>query len=581
DKRFHLVANFVLGDYQAIMTMALNSDAAWLSDESSPQSRVWTSFMQGDDESRRQRVKLILAVEEGPWLVKKAFIKKPMLICKLLQCKFHHKPDDFLEIAFERANGATVGVVLNSMRGAVLSCALLLEAKASRFLGMVDPIRRVRKSYSIIMGVDGGDILQQPIRITIGEVGQAAANVQQFVEVLKNDDEKWASAWLSKRVDGMLQKGQLLVFVKSIASAEEISQNFQDFLEKKTEFLHGDLDQGERMRILRNVRKRVVDVLIATDVAARGLDLPSIFTVVSYDAARDIETHTHRIGRTGRAGAAGEAYTLLTNDDQNKKMAALLVENLEQANQAVPEDLKGLAMKYGPFRAAKLEGRTFLGKKKGGKAEKSSFGVGFDVASRQKETVQDLAKRLDKEADQMAALNRQKASGGMRAGPNRVLAKTGFVAAAVSEAPKDLATQGPKKDEESSDEDLFAPGVTSAFGRPAKAKVAPAPSRVGLGFTLPALQPQLGQIQPQASPQPHPQVSAAAALAMTTLQTPAVSSPPVHGFSDAPRGFSDGPLAAQSRKRSRSRSRGRRSRERSRSRRRSRSRGRRRRRSPS
>jgi len=129
DKRFLLVTNFVLGDYQAIMTMALNPDAAWVSDDSSPQSRVWRSFLQGDDDTRRQRVKLILAVEEGPWLVKKAFIKKPMLICKLLQCKFHHEPNDYLEIAFERATGATVGVVLKSMRGAVLSCALLLEAK--------------------------------------------------------------------------------------------------------------------------------------------------------------------------------------------------------------------------------------------------------------------------------------------------------------------------------------------------------------------------------------------------------------------------------------------------------------------
>ncbi|CAE7865715.1 RH24 [Symbiodinium microadriaticum] len=554
DKRFLLVTNFVLGDYQAIMTMALNPDAAWVSDDSSPQSRVWRSFLHGDDDTRRQRVKLILAVEEGPWLVKKAFIKKPMLICKLLQCKFHHEPNDYLEIAFERATGATVGVVLKSMRGAVLSCALLLEAKEP------DELPEHLLATAVANYVDPAkfcDILQQPVRITIGE---AAANVQQFVEVLKNDDEKWA--WLSKRVDGMLQKGQLLVFVKSIASAEELSQNFQDFLEKKTEFLHGDLDQGERMRILRNVRKRhfagknpglaytrVVDVLIATDVAARGLDLPSIATVVSYDAARDIETHTHRIGRTGRAGAAGEAYTLLTGDDQNKKMAALLVENLEQANQAVPEDLKGLAMKHGPFRAAKLEGRTFLGKKKGaGKVEKSAFGLGFDGASRQKETVQDLAKRLDKEADQLAALNRQKISGGMRAGPNRMMMKSGFVAAAVAEAPKGAGSEGPKKDEDSSDEDLFAPGVTSAFGRPAKAKApAPPPTRSGLGFTFPPQPPQLGQTgqvqPPQVSPQPLPQVGAAAMLAMSALQR---STSPPRGFSDAPRGFSDGPLAADS-----------------------------------
>ncbi|CAK9003311.1 ATP-dependent RNA helicase DDX42 (DEAD box protein 42) (RNA helicase-like protein) (RHELP) (RNA helicase-related protein) (RNAHP) (SF3b DEAD box protein) (Splicing factor 3B-associated 125 kDa protein) (SF3b125), partial [Durusdinium trenchii] len=368
------------------------------------------------------------------------------------------------------------------------------------------------------------DILQQPVRITIGEAGQAAANVQQFVDVLKSEDEKWA--WLSKRVDGMLQKGQLLVFVKSIASAEELSQNFQDFLGKKTEFLHGDLDQGERMRILKNVRKRVVDVLIATDVAARGLDLPSIFTVVSYDAARDIETHTHRIGRTGRAGAEGQAYTLLTNDDQNKKMAALLVENLEQAKQVVPEDLKGLAMKYGPFRAAKLEGRSFLGKKKGGKSEKSVFGLGFDATSRQKETVQELAKRLDKEADQLAALNRQKISGNLRQGPGKLMAKSGFVAAALSE-PAPAPKQAPK-DDGSSDEDLFAPGVTSAFGKGPKASRPPA---------RPAPMPQLEIVQqrPVSQPPQAQQVSASAMLAMSALQR----SLPVQ------QGFSDGPLAGR------------------------------------
>merc|ERR1719506_1497749 len=107
-------------------------------------------------------------------------------------------------------------------------------------------------------------------------------------------------------------------------------QNFTDLLEKKAVALHGDLDQGERMRVLDSFRARKVEVLVATDLAARGLDVPTIKTVVSYDAARDIETHTHRVGRTGRAGAEGEAYTLLTRDaDDGKRMAALLAESLE------------------------------------------------------------------------------------------------------------------------------------------------------------------------------------------------------------------------------------------------------------
>lgn len=78
---------------------------------------------------------------------------------------------------------------------------------------------------------------------------------------------------------------------------------------------------------------------------ARGLDIPSIRTVVNYDVARDIDTHTHRIGRTGRAGEKGVAYTLLTSKDST--FAGDLVRNLEGANQAVSKELMDLAMQVG------------------------------------------------------------------------------------------------------------------------------------------------------------------------------------------------------------------------------------------
>ena len=77
--------------------------------------------------------------------------------------------------------------------------------------------------------------------------------------------------------------------------------------------MHGDLDQHTRMAVLAAFKTGTHHVLVATDVAARGLDIRSIKTVVNFDAAKDIETHVHRIGRTGRAGdKEGVAITLVT-----------------------------------------------------------------------------------------------------------------------------------------------------------------------------------------------------------------------------------------------------------------------------
>lgn len=112
-------------------------------------------------------------------------------------------------------------------------------------------------------------------------------------------------------------------------------------------------------------------ILVATDVAARGLDIPHIRTVVNYDLARDIETHTHRIGRTGRAGVKGTAYTLIS--DKDKEMAGHLVRNLEQANQEVPKELMTLAMKSAWFKNSRF-------RRGGGKSGKT--GLGFKNADR-------------------------------------------------------------------------------------------------------------------------------------------------------------------------------------------------------
>ncbi|KAK6012486.1 helicase protein, partial [Ostertagia ostertagi] len=208
------------------------------------------------------------------------------------------------------------------------------------------------------------DALCDPVRIVQGEVGEANADVIQTVEVLPRQDTKWV--WLTERLVNFGTMGKVLIFVTKKINAEDLAKKLKarDF---DLVLLHGDMLQHERNEHLQAFRKKV-NIMVATDVAARGLDIPEIRTVVNYDLARDIDTHVHRVGRTGRAGQKGWAYTLIT--DKDMEMAGHLVRNLESVNQEVPPALFSLAMKSAWFRsqrgggsAAKPHARLGLGYK--------------------------------------------------------------------------------------------------------------------------------------------------------------------------------------------------------------------------
>lgn len=122
--------------------------------------------------------------------------------------------------------------------------------------------------------------------------------------------------------------------------------------------IHGDKSQLERTEILSNFKSRRFNILIATNVASRGLDIPSIKTVINYDCAKDKEDHIHRVGRTGRAGdKEGVAYTLLLKNQTEK--ACMLVKILESSNQIVTKELEELAMQDSQFK----RGRVTIGVK--------------------------------------------------------------------------------------------------------------------------------------------------------------------------------------------------------------------------
>ncbi|XP_071949373.1 ATP-dependent RNA helicase DDX42-like [Antedon mediterranea] len=195
------------------------------------------------------------------------------------------------------------------------------------------------------------DILTDPVRVVQGDVGEANQDVEQIVKLLQEDYQKWK--WLTSRLVSFMTVGSVLIFVTKKVNAEELATNLgkQDFI---VGLLHGDMDQSSRNKVITGFKRKEFGVMVATDVAARGLDIPSIKTVINYDVARDIDTHTHRIGRTGRAGEKGTAYTLMTNKDVY--FAGDLVRNLEGANQEVPSEVMDLAMQNNRFRKSRFKG---------------------------------------------------------------------------------------------------------------------------------------------------------------------------------------------------------------------------------
>lgn len=154
------------------------------------------------------------------------------------------------------------------------------------------------------------DALTSPVRITVGDVGVANEDVKQVVQVLPNDSAKLT--WLLRGMETYIDAGDVLVFANQKAKVAELTKALAS-AGVRAVALHGDMSQAARMQVLKEYRDGAHHVLVATDVAARGLDIKSVKTVINYDAAKDNDTHVHRVGRTGRAGdREGVAYTLLT-----------------------------------------------------------------------------------------------------------------------------------------------------------------------------------------------------------------------------------------------------------------------------
>jgi ATP-dependent RNA helicase DDX3X len=134
--------------------------------------------------------------------------------------------------------------------------------------------------------------------------------------------------------------GRTLVFVETKRLADSLCEYLVGHGKKATS-IHGDRLQREREEALQAFRSGQVPILVATAVAARGLDIPNVTHVISFDVPKDIDDYTHRIGRTGRAGNTGRATAFF--ERRNRYLAADMVGLLMEAKQVIPDWLQDMA----------------------------------------------------------------------------------------------------------------------------------------------------------------------------------------------------------------------------------------------
>lgn len=176
---------------------------------------------------------------------------------------------------------------------------------------------------------------------------------------------------------------QIIIFAATKRSTEKLAKQLQE-AGHKASFLHGDLPQSKRNRIVQDLRNGKVKILVATDVAARGLDIPAISHVINYDLPRQTEDYVHRIGRCGRAGRTGIAISLCSMDDRpqlnainrylDRKMEVCVIEGMEPKKTYVPSENKGNGRGRGRGRSNGGGNGQGRGRSSGGYAGKSSGG---------------------------------------------------------------------------------------------------------------------------------------------------------------------------------------------------------------
>ncbi|KAI8388638.1 P-loop containing nucleoside triphosphate hydrolase protein [Radiomyces spectabilis] len=201
------------------------------------------------------------------------------------------------------------------------------------------------------------DFLKDYIFLSVGRVGSTSENITQKVEYVEDEDKRSVLLDILHSTD---VSGLTLIFVETKRMADALCDYLLNSNFPATS-IHGDRTQRERERALDSFRTGRTPIMVATAVAARGLDIANVSHVISYDLPTDIDDYVHRIGRTGRAGNTGLATAFFNRG--NKNIVNDLVDILKEANQEIPSFLESIAR----------ESRSYGGRGRGGRG-RGNFG---------------------------------------------------------------------------------------------------------------------------------------------------------------------------------------------------------------
>merc|ERR1719178_173270 len=207
------------------------------------------------------------------------------------------------------------------------------------------------------------DFLRDYVFLAVGRVGSTTENITQKIVWVEEHDKRSflldlmdASGLGAKDLDG--EASRTLVFVETKKGADSLDE----FLYREgfpVTSIHGDRTQREREEALRRFKCGQTPIIVATAVAARGLDIPNVKHVINFDMPSDIEEYVHRIGRTGRMGNLGLATSFF--NDKNRNLTKDMVELIIESSQELPGWLEALSVDYrsygGPPRRGK--GKAF------------------------------------------------------------------------------------------------------------------------------------------------------------------------------------------------------------------------------